>query len=229
ALTPLEVYERTSSNKLITEEELQQQIMQRIEKVLGSLTESHMIARKKIKQAQAYQKRYHDNNHKLESYEIGDKVLLQRSEIQHSKSAKLEVQCSGPYYIHNVLGNRTYKLRTITRSEVLKKAIHGNRLKLYHPRPGYHYYLGISLEAHFWNEGARKEVRKHFRPRKYHEIWKTTYRVYQLYSIRGLGNLLSSQHITPFVLFRMYDEDFSMLLEEARSIRNSEIDDLLGS
>lgn len=80
------------------------------------------------------QKAYHDNKYKLETYEIGDQVLLQRSEIQHSKSAKLEFQCSGPYYIYNVLGNGTYKLRTITGGEVLKKAIYRNRLKLYNMR-----------------------------------------------------------------------------------------------
>ncbi|CAG8550007.1 3302_t:CDS:2, partial [Racocetra fulgida] len=147
-------------------------------------------------------------NHRSKSYEIGDQVLLQRSEIQHSKSAKLEVQCSGSYYIHNVLGNGTYKLRAITGTDLPGSLIIDQ----------HHVEYGIEIEKNELDISITSGL-----------IWKTTYRTYQLYSIRGLSNLLTSRYITPSILFRMYNEDFCKLLEEAQSIRGSEIDHLIDS
>jgi hypothetical protein len=39
----------------------------------------------------------------------------------------------GPYYVHEVLGNGVYKLRTLE-GEILKVPVNSERLKLYHPR-----------------------------------------------------------------------------------------------
>jgi len=69
----------------------------------------------------------------IESYSIGDKVLVFRSLLEGTRKGKLEEKWEGPYYIYDVLGNGAYKLRTLD-NQVLKKKVHGNRLKLYHPR-----------------------------------------------------------------------------------------------
>ena len=39
----------------------------------------------------------------------------------------------GPYYIHNVLKDNVYKLRTLD-GKLVRNVVHGNRLKLYHEK-----------------------------------------------------------------------------------------------
>ncbi|CAG8688729.1 20585_t:CDS:2 [Gigaspora margarita] len=51
----------------------------------------------------------------------------------------------------------------------------------------------------------------------------------QLYSIRGLDNLLGYQYIIPYALLRLYEEDFSLLLNEASAIRNWKVHEFLNS
>ncbi|CAG8765309.1 15315_t:CDS:2, partial [Gigaspora rosea] len=66
----------------------------------------------------------------------------------------------------------------------------------------YNYYqLGAVLENQAWSE--------------------------RLYSSRGLDNLFLAKQITPFVLSRMYEEDFSILLEEARVMKELEFNELI--
>jgi len=84
-----------------------------------------------IKSAQARQKKAHDQtNTILQPLKIGDPVLLYRSMIETSWSAKLEPKWEGPYYIQDIKGT-TYYLRR-TNGSILPKTIHRNRLKLYH-------------------------------------------------------------------------------------------------
>jgi len=51
--------------------------------------------------------------------------------VENNFSAKLENKWIGPYYVHNVLKDNVYKLRTLD-GKLVKNVIHGNRLKLYH-------------------------------------------------------------------------------------------------
>src|SRR5215212_5467825 len=84
-----------------------------------------------IKSAQARQKKAYDQtNTILQPLKIGDLVLLYRSMIETSWSAKLEPKWEGPYYIQDIKGT-TYYLRRINGS-LLSKSIYRNRLKLYH-------------------------------------------------------------------------------------------------
>jgi len=87
-----------------------------------------------IKTAQARQKKSHDQaNLILKPLQIGDPVLLYRSMIETSWSAKLEPKWEGPYYIQSIKGT-THTLRRPNGS-ILPKSFHRNRLKLYHERP----------------------------------------------------------------------------------------------
>jgi IS30 family transposase len=84
-----------------------------------------------IKNAQARQKRSHDqSNLILQPLKIGDPVLLYRSMIETSWSAKLEPKWEGPYYVQSIKGT-THRLRR-TNGSILPKTFHRNRLKLYH-------------------------------------------------------------------------------------------------
>jgi len=53
--------------------------------------------------------------------------------LKNNFSAKLENKWIGPYYIHDVLKDNVYKLRTLE-GKAVKNVIHGNRLKLYHEK-----------------------------------------------------------------------------------------------
>ena len=87
-----------------------------------------------IKSAQDRQKKYHDDtNQTLTPLKIGDSVLLYRSMIETSWSAKLEPKWEGPYFIQSIKGT-TYTLRR-SNSTILPKSFHRNRLKLYHAQP----------------------------------------------------------------------------------------------
>src|SRR3954447_10522408 len=84
-----------------------------------------------IKTAQARQKKSHDQaNLILQPLKIGDPVLLYRSMIETSWSAKLEPKWEGPYYVQSIKGT-THRLRR-TNGTILPKTVHRNRLKLYH-------------------------------------------------------------------------------------------------
>jgi len=65
-------------------------------------------------------------------YKISDQVLCKRTELGKAKKNKLEPLFEGPYYIHEVLGQGTYKIRNPS-GRILKKIIHGNQLKRYLP------------------------------------------------------------------------------------------------
>ena len=59
--------------------------------------------------------------------------MIYQTQLQNNLSAKLQDKWIGPYYIHNVLQNGTYKLRTMEGQKV-KQLLHGNHLKLYKKR-----------------------------------------------------------------------------------------------
>ncbi|KAG9294092.1 hypothetical protein G9A89_015502 [Geosiphon pyriformis] len=92
------------------------------------------IAASHIEYFQALQKERHDN--KLppvtNEFKIGNKVLLHRTKTEKQWSEKFEHKWDGPFYIHEILGNGSYKLRL--NDKVLAKVAHGNKLKHYHSR-----------------------------------------------------------------------------------------------
>ncbi|CAG8847980.1 21116_t:CDS:2, partial [Racocetra persica] len=62
-------------------------------------------AKTNIEKAQDKQKARHDQSHQIESYSIGDKVLLEQSSLLTSYSVKFKFKFTGLYYIYDVCGN----------------------------------------------------------------------------------------------------------------------------
>ncbi|KAG9294546.1 hypothetical protein G9A89_008657 [Geosiphon pyriformis] len=61
-----------------------------------------------------------------------NKVLLHRTKAEKQWSGKFENKWDGPFYIHEILGNGSYKLRLD--DKILAKVAHGDRLKHYYSR-----------------------------------------------------------------------------------------------
>src|SRR5207245_4665481 len=94
-----------------------------------------------IKTAQARQKKSHDqSNTLLQPLKIGELVLLYRSMIETSWSAKLEPKWEGPYYVQSIKGT-THRLRR-TNGTILPNTFHCNRIKHY-PDPLRSEYLPV--------------------------------------------------------------------------------------
>ncbi|KAG9306824.1 hypothetical protein G9A89_005725 [Geosiphon pyriformis] len=87
-----------------------------------------------IEHSQAQQKEQHDD--KLppvtNEFKIGNKVLLHRTKAEKQWSGKFENKWDGLFFIHEVLSNRSYKLRLD--NKILAKVVHRDCLKHYHSR-----------------------------------------------------------------------------------------------
>jgi hypothetical protein len=134
SVLPIELNIVTYPFEILNESQHEASVFRRIESIIGNLAEQRIQTVARVTKSQIYQKERHDKKFKIESYEIGDKVLLFHSQLDKSLSGKLEEKWLGPYYIHNTMGNGTYKLRTLE-GKVLKRSAHGNRLKFYHEQP----------------------------------------------------------------------------------------------
>jgi len=87
-----------------------------------------------VKISQERQKKYHDNKIKKDiSFRIGDKVLYYNAAKEKQWSGKLEDKWKGPYYIHQVMMNGSYKLKEIN-GKILKVLVNGELLKPYFSR-----------------------------------------------------------------------------------------------
>jgi hypothetical protein len=90
--------------------------------------------RKQIQKVQQKQKEYHDQQiDHVTNFNIGDKVLMYNAAKEKQWSVKLNEKWKGPFFIHDILPNGVYKLRTID-GKVLAIPININLLKLYHDR-----------------------------------------------------------------------------------------------
>ena len=111
-----------------------EQMEERLHQLISELPHALEITKTKITQQQMKQKEYHDNHVRHEtSFKIGDKVLLYRAEKEKQWTGKLEEKWKGPYYIHMVLQNGSYKLRSYS-GQVLKTPFNGKLLKIYQDR-----------------------------------------------------------------------------------------------
>ncbi|KAG9295673.1 hypothetical protein G9A89_002991 [Geosiphon pyriformis] len=80
-----------------------------------------------------YQKRHDDKLLPVTNeFKIGNKVLLHRTKAEKQWSGKFESKWDGPFFIHEVLGNGSYKLRL--NDKILAKVAHGDHLKYYNFR-----------------------------------------------------------------------------------------------
>jgi hypothetical protein len=113
------------------EKDLPEALLERTFHIMDRLDRDLNKVRERVSEKQKSQKQRHDDKGVSPKLNIGDKVLVEQSQLRNNMSAKLESHWIGPYYIHNVLEQNVYKLRNM-QGKLVKGVFHGNRLKIYH-------------------------------------------------------------------------------------------------
>ena len=102
-------------------------------KLIDELPYQYNKARKNIEKSQQKQKVRFDSKIHTEEFEIGDKVWVQRKDLENSRSAKFEEKRTGPYIIQSKLNNSAYKLQT-KEGKILLKYYNSNHLAKYYEK-----------------------------------------------------------------------------------------------
>ncbi|GBC53574.1 putative integrase core domain protein [Rhizophagus irregularis DAOM 181602=DAOM 197198] len=100
----------------------------RLGQLAGNLIDDRQQANENIQHAQKRQVERHNKQIKEHRYQIGEKVLL-----RNFRAKKLDSKWHGPYYIHDVRPNGTYKLRTLE-GKLRKKVVHADQIRSYYER-----------------------------------------------------------------------------------------------
>ena len=127
ALLPVE---NIDADKEIT---LEDSILQRAFELIDELPYQHSEARRNTEKSQKKQKVRFDMNIRKEEFEIGDKVWVQRKDLENSRSAKFEDKRIGPFIIQSKLNNGAYKLQNLE-GKILLKYYNSDRLAKYHEK-----------------------------------------------------------------------------------------------
>ncbi|VDI07329.1 Hypothetical predicted protein [Mytilus galloprovincialis] len=90
------------------------------------------IAKENSLEAQQKYKAQHDKNAREATFKIRDKVWMDTKTTPVGYSRKLCNKWQGPYYITEVTGKNTYKLRRCSDDVPIKGPVNANRLKQYH-------------------------------------------------------------------------------------------------
>ena len=131
AVLPIEAILSTTETE--SEIDLEDSILTRAYELMDKLEETHEHARKNTETSQQKQKQRHDARIKPVGFEIGEKVWVQRKDIESSRSVKFEDKRKGPYTICAKLGNGAYKLRN-DKGQILKRYYNSDRLEKYYER-----------------------------------------------------------------------------------------------
>ena len=116
------------------EDNQHQNLMKRTYEIIDTLEDVRREALNNIEQSQSKQKERFDSKlKKQKSFNIGDKVLLKDSAKEKQWSGKLDPKWKGPYYIHKIIGQGAYQLRTID-GQILKVPSNIINLKSYNDR-----------------------------------------------------------------------------------------------
>ena len=133
AILPIETtipIEPVESNE---EVDLEDSILHRAFELIDELPYQQNEASKNTEKSQRKQKVRFDSRIRTEEFEIGDKVWIQRKDLENSRSAKFEEKRTGPFIIQSKLNNRAYKLQT-KEGKTLLKYYNSDRLAKYHER-----------------------------------------------------------------------------------------------
>jgi len=87
-----------------------------------------------IKKIQENQKKYHDESHKIISFEAGDLVVIKFPFLEVGKSPKLGPKYRGPFKILEKINDLNYKVQLTLNNKYSEDIIHVRRLKPYHLR-----------------------------------------------------------------------------------------------
>jgi len=128
------VYGRDSKLPIDTDEVSSSNLNDRIQQLIDNVPYAREEARANIASSQNRQKKHHDAKLKDHvQFQIGDFVLYYNAAKEKQWSGKLDPKWKGPYYIHNVLINGSYKLRN-KQGRVLVTPANGSLLKKYNDR-----------------------------------------------------------------------------------------------
>ena len=116
-----------------TEIDLQDSILHRAFELIDKLPDLQNDAQEKTRKSQQKQKEYFDTKIHPETFEIGDKVWIQRKELEHSRSAKFEDKRIGPFIIQEKLNNGAYKLCD-SKGKMLRNYYNSDRLAKYYEK-----------------------------------------------------------------------------------------------
>jgi hypothetical protein len=108
-------------------------LMERLYHLIDTLEEDRQEVVQRVQLEQVKQKNRHDQQKVSKQLQIGEKVLVERTWLKTNFSSKLEDKWTGPYFVHEAIGDNVYKLRTME-GKMVKNVVHGNRLKLYKER-----------------------------------------------------------------------------------------------
>jgi len=127
AITPLDLKLQPFENEdQITSNE----IIKRACTIMDKLELDRTIAQKNVEKSQQKQKDTYQQDNQPQSFNIGDKVLMKRMEMQHWHHEKFAQKWKGPFYIHQAFDKGAYKLRTMD-GKILKNPYNGDHLKRY--------------------------------------------------------------------------------------------------
>jgi len=88
-------------------------MLERLYQLISDIEESLEKAQRRIEKEQQKQNQIYDQQGISEKLKIGDLVLVKRTWLKTNFSAKLENKWTGPYFIHDILKDNVYKLRTM--------------------------------------------------------------------------------------------------------------------
>jgi len=110
------------------------EISERCEQLIDKIPGERYKAKKQIEDSQRKQKEYFDKkNRRKPKFKIGSKVLYYIAAKEKSWTGKLDEKWKGPYYIHEILLNGSYKIKELN-GKVLKTPVNGELLKEYYSR-----------------------------------------------------------------------------------------------
>ena len=120
AILPIETTIPIELDEADKEIDLEDSILNRAFELIDELSYQHNKAHKNTEKSQQKQKVRFDTNIRKEEFEIGDKVWVQRKDLENSRSAKFEDKRIGPFIIQLKLNNGAYKLQNLEGKTLLK-------------------------------------------------------------------------------------------------------------
>jgi hypothetical protein len=129
-ITPLDLLLDQKAETL-TEEDLEQDILNRICQIVDILEPTLELAKRNIAKSQRNQEDANPASSTAHHFEEGDIVL--KFKHDKPKGSKFQTKWVGPYTIHEVYNNGAYRLRSMD-GKVLKSSTNGNDLRKYNIR-----------------------------------------------------------------------------------------------
>jgi hypothetical protein len=73
---------------------------------------------------------------KIPTYKVGDKVLLEISNVKPHQCSKLQFKFRGPFLILQLLSGYQYRLKDLTTSKIMKNPVHADKLRPFNELEG---------------------------------------------------------------------------------------------